>query len=264
MQKLNCNDVRQFMDAFHDNEVDSVTSLQIQDHLDSCSGCRSRQWWSERGRAALARIKEKTPESAAALHQRILAIPARESRERRWKTPPFVLRVAAMLIAAFVLTFFMLPQTVHSGMDARLFVQNHQTVAVEAGDSLALATEDPEEAAAWLTSHLPASDPPRETPTGFRLAGARITEVDGRRTGLLLYEGNGRRISCFVQPDGKEVDRGFDEVVLREDGIRAGRCKGHQIVTWAGKSGSSLVLVGDLTEESLLAFAEQSPRFGSF
>jgi hypothetical protein len=74
---------------------------------------------------------------------------------------------------------------------------------------------------------------------------------------VLVFEKEGRKVSCFLQSGKKNIDRGFEEVERRADGIQKGRCRNYQVVTWAGENGTGVV-VGDLQESALLAFAEQS------
>lgn len=258
MRKVDCEDVRRLMDAFDDDELDAVTSLRVQDHLDTCETCRGHRAWRQETERSLQRIREKEPSAGAALRHRVHAL-ASEGRDRplRQRRKPFAFSAAALLVATFFLTFLLLPPTGLSGSDVRLFVQSHRSVNLEGGTA-ELATSDPEAAAAWLAARLPGVSVPRHVPAGYDLAGARTVEVDGQPTGVLLYEKNGtQKISCFVLPDDKPVSRGFDEVVVRPDGLRAGRCRSHQVVTWSRDAGG-LVVVGGLGEASVLAFAEES------
>jgi anti-sigma factor RsiW len=255
MQKLNCEDVQQLVDAFDDHELEGVTSLQVQQHLETCPSCRSHRAWRQEVGQALHRIREKSPGAGPALRQRVSALRSGGKRRRITTARPFALSAAAMLALALILSFFVLPQTGHSGGDARVFVQNHRSIIFDESP-MEIETSDPEEAALWLAGQLPGAASPRHIPAGYRLTGARVLDIEGRPTGLLLYERDGRKISCFVRPDTSPVTRGFDEVVLRRDDLKAGRCRGHQIVTWAD-AGGSIVVIGDLNETSLLTFAEQ-------
>jgi predicted anti-sigma-YlaC factor YlaD len=36
MLKLSCQEAQSLLDAFHDNELDGVNSLAVQEHLDEC------------------------------------------------------------------------------------------------------------------------------------------------------------------------------------------------------------------------------------
>lgn len=250
--KLNCSDVDALLDAFEDNEIDSVTSLRVQKHLDSCTGCRTRHGWLQSTSRSLARIRQRTPEPSPELRRRVAGLPdERQSRTLSWL--PSLYQAAALLVLVFALTFLLLPQAGLAEMDARVFVRSHNaTQTVEGSDEL--DTHDPIEAAAWLRDRLPEARAPRGAPPGYRLTGARITEVAGRPVGLLLYEDGARKISCFVPSGRLELTRGFDEIAIRQDGLTAGRCRGHQIVSWSG-SGGAAVVIGEIADEALLAFA---------
>lgn len=250
--KLECSDVDALLRAFEDNEIDTVTSLQVQRHLDACSTCRARHAWLQSGERSLERIKQRVPAPSPELKRRIAAL-ADEGQNRAQGWRPSLVQLAAMLVLAFALTFLLLPQSGLAGMDARVFVQSHRSA--EAVESAAqLSTGNPAEAAAWLRAHLPDAQPPRGAPPSYRLTGARITEVAGRSVGLFLYEGGDRKISCFVPSGALQLTRGFDRIAIREDGFTLGRCRGHQIVSWSGPE-SAAVAIGDLSDESLLAFA---------
>ena len=72
MPKLNCQEAQNLLEAFHDNELDGVTSLSVQEHLDGCPDCR-RQWrWLCEVEASLQRLTESTPSPNQDLRRRVL------------------------------------------------------------------------------------------------------------------------------------------------------------------------------------------------
>jgi len=72
MPKLNCQEVQNLLEAFHDNELDGVNSLLVQEHLDGCPDC-CRQWrWLCEVEASLQRLNELTPLANPDLRRRIL------------------------------------------------------------------------------------------------------------------------------------------------------------------------------------------------
>lgn len=260
MRKVDCEEVRRLIHAFEDDELDAVTSLRVQDHFDGCGTCSRYRSWQRETVRSLGRLREQTPEPDAALRNRVHGIAEKRatafSVSRRG---PFALSAAAALTVLFFLSFLFFPPSGFSGNDARSFVKTHR-LAIAAPVEIGIETADPAAAAAWLTERLPGVSAPWQTPEGFQLTGAGIVEIDGKTSGVLFYEKEGsERISCFVFADDKPVSRGFEEVVVRPDGIRAGNCHYHQVVTWSDETGG-LVVVGGLSEPSLLAFAETSRR----
>ena len=72
MPKLNCQEAQNLLEAFHDNELDGLNSLSVQEHLDECPDCR-RQWrWLCEVEASLQRLSESTPSATQDLRRRIL------------------------------------------------------------------------------------------------------------------------------------------------------------------------------------------------
>src|SRR5262249_7829009 len=72
MPKLNCQEAQNLSEEFHDNELDGVSSLAVQEHLDECPDCR-RQWrWLCEVEASLQRLSESTPSANSDLRRRIL------------------------------------------------------------------------------------------------------------------------------------------------------------------------------------------------
>src|SRR5262249_15529821 len=72
MPKLNCQEAQNLLEAFHDNELDGVSSLAVQEHQDECPYCR-RQWRCLcEVEASLQRLSESTPSATQGLRRRIL------------------------------------------------------------------------------------------------------------------------------------------------------------------------------------------------
>lgn len=254
MRKVDCEDVQRLIHAFEDNELDVVTSLQLDHHFESCETCRASQSWQRETTRSLQRLREETPVAGAALRQRVHEISAKEA--------PFPARlrltwsVAAAFMALLLTAFLFFPSAGLSGKDARLFVETHRMPLGERSEA-GIETDDPIFAANWLNERIAGVSAPTRIPDGYRLTGAGIVAIEGERNGVLFYENEVERISCFVFAEKTPVIHGFEEVVVRPDGIRAGHCEHYQVVTWSDASGG-LVVVGALADESVLAFAESS------
>lgn len=217
------------------------------------------EFWEKEVDSSLDRIRRQTGDRDPVFQGTIASIPGSRGRGNWKMPPPILLRVAALLVVAIGLVFLLLPQTGHSGMDATAFVKSHKRTSESASHYPELVTDDLGEVKVWLAEHLPSVSCPSGAPTGYRLGGARIVRIEEDLAGVLVYEKEGQKISCFLQSGLKNVDHGFEQVERRADGIQMGRCRDFQVVTWAGVAGSGVV-VGDLSESGLLAFAEQSSR----
>src|SRR4029077_19313529 len=78
MPKLNCQETQNLLEAFHDNELELVNSLSVQEHLDECPDCR-RQWrWLCEVEASLQRLTESVPSPTEDLRRRVLQPTSRQ------------------------------------------------------------------------------------------------------------------------------------------------------------------------------------------
>jgi anti-sigma factor RsiW len=252
MPKLNCQEVQNLLEAFHDNELDGVTSLSVQEHLDGCPDCR-RQWrWLCEVEASLQRLSESTPSATRDLRRRIFQPASRQPspvlaffRTHRRMTGAVSLALLFAFTTIVLLTEWTRP-------DVMLFVRDSVNMAEKAAP-VDLRTSNTEEAEQWLKRHLGFA-PTVPDPSGFKLVGARSCHINREAIGLLLFERDGRWLSCYVRRASTTALRGFDETTPQ--GIKLGTCEGRHVVAWdAGDI--SYLLVADLPKDALLAVADE-------
>jgi len=252
MPKLNCPEVQNLLEAFHDNELDSVTSLSVQEHLDGCPDCR-RQWrWLCEVEASLQRLSESTPSATRDFRRRILQPASRQPSAMLafFRTHRRMTGVASLALL-FVFTGIVL-LTEWTRADVMLFVRDSVKMAQNAAP-VDLHTSNTEEAEQWLKRHLGFA-PTVPDPTGFKLLGARSCHINREPVGLLLFERDGQRLACYVRRASMTALRGFDETTPQ--GIKLGTCEGRHVVAWdAGDI--SYLLVADLPKYALLAVADE-------
>jgi len=252
MPKLDCQEAQNLLEAFHDNELDGVNSLAVQEHLDECPDCR-RQWcWLGEVEASLQRLSESVPSPTEALRRRILRPAFRQPGSvlalfRAYGRLAGVVSLALLFaLGASVLL------TERTGTDVMLFVRDSMKMAENAAP-VDLRTSNTEEAEQWLKRHLGFA-PTVPDPSGFKLVGARSCHINREPIGLLLFERDGQWLSCYVRRASMTALRGFDETTPH--GIKLGTCEGRHVVAWdAGDI--SYLLVADLPKDALLAVADQ-------
>lgn len=251
MRKLSCEEALPLLAAFQDNELDGVTSLAVQEHIDECLLCGRQLWWNAEADASLRRLAEATPPAPSALRARVLRTAA---GERRVTSMSFRRRMLAVA-AAIVVLLGIATAYFHSAAapDVMQFVENH-TDSLQQADPVEFQTANPSEAERWLRARLPFA-PAVPRPRGYRLLGARVCEVNNAPVAFLLYEHESKRLSCFVSAYTQTTLRGFDTTAARR--IHLGTCEGKNVAAWdADRSG--YLLVGDVPRESLLAFARNA------
>jgi anti-sigma factor RsiW len=252
MPKLDCQEAQNLLEAFHDNELDSVNSLAVQAHLDECPCCR-RQW---RGlcelEASLQRLSESTPSATQDLRRRILQPTSRQlSPILRFFRAHVRLTSASALMLLLALAATV---TLKEGMraDVMLFVRDSAKMAQNAA-LVDLRTSNPKEAEQRLKEHLGFA-PTVPNPSGFKLVGVRCCHINREPVGLLLFEGNGQQLACYIGRSSMIALRGFDDATRK--GIKLGTCEGRRVAAWDAGDASYL-LVAELTKDTLLAVANE-------
>ena len=252
MPKLSCEEVQVLLEAFHDNELDSVNSLSVQEHLDDCPDCRRHWRWLCEVEASLQRLNETVPAPSPDLRFRVMRHPVKRSgpviaffHARRKLTG-----VASLALLLALVVFIMLSE--RTGADVMLFVRDSVEMAQNAAP-LELRSSNTEEAEQWLRQRMGFA-PTIRTPSGFRLVGARSCHINGESVGFLWFERDNQRIACYVSRSSMTALHGYDRAT--SEGIKLGTCEGRHVAAWdAGHV--SYLLVGDLTKDAFVAAANE-------
>ncbi len=250
MLKLSCQEAQALLEAFHDNELDSVNSLSVQEHLDNCPDCRRHWRWLCEVEASLQRLNETVPSPSLDLRLRLMRHPVKQSGllvaffRARGKL------VASLALLLALVVFIMLSE--RTGADVMLFVRDSVEMAQNAAP-LELNSSNTEEAEQWLGQRMGFA-PAIRNPSGFRLVGARSCHINGEPVGFLLFERDSQRIACYVSRSSMTALHGFDGTT--SEGLKLGTCEGRHVAAWdAGHI--SYLLVGDLTKDAFVAAANE-------
>ncbi len=249
MPRLECDDFRLLLDAFEDNELDGVTSLSVQEHLDMCAECRAHRFWHVEARAALRRLRADTPGAPVALRTRIRE--SLRSRPASWWRPA----AAGFVFLAGLAAWHFRPVTAAQPME---FARNHLS-SLERPDRVEFATAAAAAAEGWLRERLAFPlHVPRRPPAGYQLAGVRLCSVGRVKVAYLLFEGSGeaRPLSLFIGPAGSCPTAGLAPVPGARLALRRGDCEGTVLAAWEAR-GAAYVLAGDVPTSSLLAYTMQ-------
>ncbi len=252
MPRLECDDFRLLLDAFDDNELDGVTSLSVQEHLDMCAECRAHRFWHAEARAALRRLRAGAPDAPPALRTRV-----REQlrpRPASWWRPAAAAAAVVVFLAGLAGWHFR-PVTAAQAME---FARNHLS-SLERPDRVQFATADAAAAEIWLRGRLAFSlHVPRQPPAGYQLAGVRLCSVGRVKVAYLLFEGSKaeRPLSLFIGPADTCPTDGLKSVPGARFALRRGDCDGTWLAAWETKD-AAYVLAGEVPTPTLLAYAAQ-------
>jgi anti-sigma factor RsiW len=258
MRKLDCGETQNLLDAFVDNALDAVTSLAVQEHLDTCLHCRCHWRWNKELTRSLSRLAEATPAADTSLRANVL-----ESSEKGlfelWLVPRVRRRLAAatIFIALLAGSAALLVLQQSSPPAAMDFVRNH-TISHEPSDKNYLTTSDPAWAQDWLTERLHRGLViPKQAPDGFRLGGVRICHMGAAPVAQVIYEKEGQRLSFYMTEHSLASLRGIDHAERHiASPVRTGECEGKRLAFWS-QANRSYVLVGDVSSNDLLALANR-------
>jgi hypothetical protein len=210
-----------------------------------------------RQRRALAAVRAATAETRApaGLRERVEAIergeaPARTRVERApvgrpwWARWPAVATAGVVAVAA-ALALIVLP----AGEPA---VDEAAQLAARPASEPAPPTE-PDQPTLLATSFEGLSYPDWQREFGWRAAGERSDELDGRTTHTVFYENReGRRIGyTIVSGDALDLPSDGDQTVVEGVELTAFAADGTNAVTWL-RDGHSCVLAGEGVERSTL------------
>ncbi|MFQ5422572.1 MAG: anti-sigma factor family protein [Phycisphaerae bacterium] len=257
---MTCPEVREYLFAFLDSELDAALSIELQRHLERCAAC-AREVEIERAiRRRLAKRIEAAfparPFDDAALCRTLVAGVSR----RRWRLAPALRRRAAALTSVAALVVISLAAWLPSRMAETRPGAGQFTDWVIAdfehfvreGQPLQLASSDPKAVSGWLLENtgIHMDMPPADSP-GHRLIGARQCSIGGKPAAFAMFRLGGVPASVVATAaSGIDVSR----MTRVEHAGRAhwvGRCRGHTVVACRG-GGSLVAAVSTLPERELL------------
>lgn len=252
MPKLSCREARVWLEAFHDNELDSVSSLAVQEHLDECTDCRRHWQWLCEVEASLQRLNESAPSPRRDFRLRLLRPVA---KPRSLVMAFFRARRGLAATASFAVLFALIAIVMLSeriGADVMLFVLDSARME-QIAPPVDLATANMEEAEQWLKQRIGLASTLR-CPKDFKLVGARSCSVNREPVGLFLFDHDGKRLFCYVSHSSLTALRGYDTAT--PEGIKLGTCEGRRVAAW-DTGGVSYLLVADLTKDVFLSVANE-------
>jgi anti-sigma factor RsiW len=244
---MNCNEAREFLHAYVDDELDLAAALQIENHLCTCAQCRRALESLEAAKAAAAQpaVYRNAPEDLRADIRRMIRAQARVTW---WDRPLALSGLAAVLIVLIGLGVFL--RTLYStGGQIDELVSSHVR-SLEANHLLDIDSTDQHTVKPWFAGKLEFSPPVVDlSADGFPLVGGRLDFVENQRVAALVYHRNKHIINLFIWPGETEsqvdVNNGFNLIRFP--------CKG--MVCWA----VSDVNAGELQRFCDLFAAQKSP-----
>lgn len=250
---MNCKDAQNLMHAYADQELELLTSLEMDEHLQSCSVCAQILDNNLALRSAL-KVEALYHKPGIALQNRIhTALRKADQAEPKPRTAlPLTwlkgtwLNAGAALAFVVVLTWSVVPLLATRSaedMMAQEIVANHVR-SLLASHLTDVGSSDQHTVKPWFSGKLDFSPPVANfAPQGFPLVGGRLDYLENKTVAALVYQRRQHYINLFVWPTDAETAI-TPKVLSRQ---------GYQMAHWT-QSGMHFWAVSELNQAELRQF----------
>jgi anti-sigma factor RsiW len=253
---MNCEDLKMYLSAYVDDELDVAESLRLEKHLIECRECREAQEAQLALRSALRDPDlcfQPSPDFANRIASALRAQAKKEARQERtwsdWFRIPSLrwvpsAAVLVLLITAGTLLIVKNLRSSHEQLIASAVLTGHIR-SLQAEHLVDVPSSDRHTVKPWFQGKLDFAPPvPDLSELGWVLIGGRLDYVDGRPVAAVVYQRRMHNINVFVWPHQGTAD----------DMIQQEYAQGYQILHWNGADMTYWV-VSDLNKDELTDFA---------
>jgi anti-sigma factor RsiW len=241
------------MHGFIDGELDLMSSIEIEEHLEDCPSC-SRSHQNQQALRSALRDDALYFKAPVGLQKQVRrAVRARGEGagfvrpSSRWLAAAASLAIVAIFVAR---EGFLQTRRFAGDLVAREIVSNHVR-SLMANHLTDVTSADSHSVKPWFQGKLDFAPPVRDlAANGFPLAGGRLDYVHGRAVAVLVYRARAHYINVYIWPSGNDSGSS-DEMIVRQ---------GYNAIHW-NRAGMSHWAVSDLNAGELQKFvrALQSP-----
>lgn len=251
---MTCSELREYLFAFLDSELDAPLSIELQRHLDRCHACAREVEIERTIRRELAPVLQRDvvePALDEAVLTRRLERGGVKARSHSIAGVRFKRAATAACLA--ILAVWLVwwgPNRYHADRLSDLVVTDFQHFLREK-TPVQIASADREKVAGWLRERTNVNVllPPLG-PSGGRLLGGRKCEVAGRSAAFAIYEMHGTPASLVVLKDYPGALKGMNPFERKSRRRWVDHCREHTVL--AARRGSLIyVAVSQLPETEL-------------
>ena len=247
---MTCPDVQALLHGYLDGELDLVSALRLERHLQDCPACRG----AYHGQRALQGALRAAPlrwEAPPSLEGRVRSVlresgrpPLRFALSRKRLAVAAAAAVLLALVGWALARTWMMPTA--EDLLAQEVVTAHVRSLMAAGHRVDVASSDRHTVKPWFQGRLDFPPEVRDLEAeGFRLLGGRLDYLNDRAVAALVYQRRKHVISLFTWPAGDSTGQA----------PRAATRQNQHVVRWA-QGGMNYWAVSDLNAAELLQFAQ--------
>ncbi len=213
---MTCSELRTFLHAYLDGELDLVRQVEIEDHLRACGAC-SRTHQAQLALGSALKSDELYFRAPAHLERKV-RMAARPAEQKTWlprlRMPAWIgAAIAAAAVVALAVFFSpMLSRPPRTERIAQDVVSAHIR-SLMPGHLTDVPSSENHTVKPWFAGKLDFSPPVADlSAEGFLLVGGRLDYASDRPVAALVYRRGGHFINLFVWPSAstRELAEGAD------------------------------------------------------
>ena len=243
---MSCGQVRQYLDAWLDGELDAMTSEALAAHTRSCAHCTGLKAERE---ALIARVRAANPrfEVPARLRSAVHSLRAVPGARRlpllRWWQAAALAVAASALSVALTLLWVGLPRPGADPANDELVARHVLSLA---GPLVEVGSGDRHQIKPWFHGKIDFAPEVRDlTPLGYELQGARMERLAGATAVAVVYRIRNHPINLFV----------WRAAADGQPSLRVVRARGFTLARWSDQ-GLMFAAVSDVEPRDLERFAQ--------
>ena len=247
---MNCHEVRNLIDGYIDDELDLVSNLDIEQHVQTCPQC-GRLYRNRQALQALVHTSALSYKAPAHLHKRIRSsLHQADQNGYPWRKTAFALMgTAAVLLVALVTTWIIIKNVAAPAVDesvAQAVLDSHIR-SLMVNHLVDVRSTDQHTVKPWFDGKLDFSPVVIDlAPQGYPLIGGRLDYLDNRAVAALVYQHETHVINLFTWPASSPAANSPVATVTRQ---------GYHIMTWT-RAGMVYWAVSDIEEGKLQTFVQ--------
>ena len=248
---MNCDDRQKFLHAYIDGELDLSTSIEIEQHLNTCDRC-FQTYQQHRTLHTALKGSSLYYEAPGGLQRRIYASVKAADRSRSlfrrmrdWYPRGLALAGSFAVVALIAWNLGRLSQPPHNDVISQQVLESHIR-SLLANHLTDVPSSDQHTVKPWFNGKTNFSPVVKDlSAQGFPLIGGRLDYVNDLRVAALVYQRHQHIINLFTWASPEEAERK----------VTAMARKGYNLFEWS-RAGMSYYAVSDLNSTELEEFIQ--------
>ncbi len=245
---MNCDEVRRFLDAYVDGELDLTHQLDVETHLTGCPDCKEAADQIANF-SSLVRMDMEVYKAPRGLKSRIRTALRKESEPKfAWffgYSRPLAY-AAAVLVLSFALAGAWVTLSTNKDQDLVAEAISNHSRSLMASHLVDLHSTDQQTVRPWFSGKLDYSPPVVDLEqAGYTLVGGRVDILEKRPVAAIVYQRGKQIVNLFVWPAaGRKIDMD----------VRSER--GYQFCGW-NQAGLNYLCISEMSGDDLEKFEDQ-------